>query len=150
MRLPINPPSTPPIAAPAKRFPPPPPATAAPTSAPVPAPTTVPAPSLGPGPGAAIGPGAGPGPALGPIDPGPEAHAASARPTLTTTMTDLDACISISIPEERLESQINPDNQFIEMRRIGQNSGGSSKSPGITPPVRPTPRATRPAEPCRV
>src|SRR5512138_3452252 len=90
MRLPINPPKTPPIAAPAIRLPVPPPATAAPSKAPVPAPTRVPPVSFGPA--------AGPGPGL---TSGPEAQAASVKPT-TAMAANLGVGISIT---ERLEKQ---------------------------------------------
>src|SRR5664280_3749406 len=64
MRLPIRPPSKPPTTAPPRRFPGP--ATAAPSTAPVPAPSKVPVPSFGPG----------------PIPSGLPAQAASVRPTM--------------------------------------------------------------------
>src|SRR5690242_10139731 len=67
MRLPIRPPSKPPMTAPASGLPPVPLAMAAPATAPVPAPSSVPVPSFGPRP-----------------DSGSPAQAASARPRPAT------------------------------------------------------------------
>src|SRR5450759_341637 len=108
MRLPIRPPSKPPTAAPAKRLPVPPPATAAPSSAPVPAPSNVPVPSFGPRP-----------------DSGSPAQAASDRPIMAMAA---NLATDISTPGNRcVENQTQHgwcNDQSIEMGGLGQKSGG--------------------------
>src|SRR5665647_1563968 len=108
MRLPMMPPSAAPITAPATRFPVPPPATAAPSTAPVPAPSSVPVPSFGPRP-----------------DSGSPAQAASDRPT-TAIATNLDA--DISTPgNRRVENRTQHgrrSDKSIETGGFRQKSGG--------------------------
>src|ERR1700757_4194415 len=116
MRLPISPPRTPPIAAPANRLPAPPPATAAPRSAPLPAPSNVPVFSRGPGPNPS----------------GLPAQAASERPARVRTASfDTDIDIPRQSARKKDESAVSAAYRSIEKGGFGQNGGPA----GATGPV---------------